>query len=245
MTAAEIAKALGGKQLRSGNWIAKCPAHADYNPSLSVTDKHGLVLVHCHAGCEQEVVIEALKALGCWPEHELEPISTKRNVAFYDYTNAAGCLLYQVVRTDPKGFFQRIPNGAKGWVNRGPKNEIKVLFHLPEVLENRVIFLPEGERDVESLRRCGFAATCEAGGANAPWLPQYTEALYGRDVNIIPDNDSVGWDRARRVARQLLGVAGRIRIVDLPSGAKDITEWFSAGHTECELIARAEGTHAV
>ena len=65
LSAAEIIHALGGR----GNQ-AKCPAHKDRTPSLSVTERDGKVLVHCHAGCSQTAVITALRDLGLWPEQE-------------------------------------------------------------------------------------------------------------------------------------------------------------------------------
>src|SRR5262249_42457824 len=38
-------------------------------PSLSLRDAHdGKVLVHCHAGCNQQQVIATLRACGLWPE---------------------------------------------------------------------------------------------------------------------------------------------------------------------------------
>jgi hypothetical protein len=44
-----------------------CPAHNDAHPSLSVdVAEDGRVLVHCHAGCSQEDVVEALRARGLW-----------------------------------------------------------------------------------------------------------------------------------------------------------------------------------
>ena len=46
----------------------RCPAHEDRTPSLSVTRAaDGAVLVHCHAGCAQADVIDALKSQGLWP----------------------------------------------------------------------------------------------------------------------------------------------------------------------------------
>ena len=39
----------------------------------------------------------------------------KRIVAKYDYTDAAGALLYQVLRLEPKSFRQRRPDGNGGW----------------------------------------------------------------------------------------------------------------------------------
>jgi RecA-family ATPase len=64
MTAAALAKELGGT--RHGNrWRCRCPAHADADPSLDITDgDNGRVLVNCRAGCEQADVIDALHDLG-------------------------------------------------------------------------------------------------------------------------------------------------------------------------------------
>ncbi len=42
-------------------WTACCPAHDDRHPSLSVSlGKEGQVLLHCHAGCSIENIVEAL-----------------------------------------------------------------------------------------------------------------------------------------------------------------------------------------
>ena len=67
MAAADaIAKALGGRKAGTG-WIARCPAHDDHNPSLSLsTEQDGKVLLRCHAGCGQAQVIDALRARGLW-----------------------------------------------------------------------------------------------------------------------------------------------------------------------------------
>ena len=43
-----------------------CPAHDDSTPSLSVSEKGGKVLIHCHSGCLQDAVVEALKERGLW-----------------------------------------------------------------------------------------------------------------------------------------------------------------------------------
>lgn len=46
---------------RSGKgWMAKCPAHADRKPSLSVSEGNdGRVLLKCHAGCSTQEVLAA------------------------------------------------------------------------------------------------------------------------------------------------------------------------------------------
>ena len=72
MTAEAISQALQARRTGPGRWMARCPAHDDRNPSLSITDRNGKALLHCFAGCEQRAVIEALRARGLWPERKTE-----------------------------------------------------------------------------------------------------------------------------------------------------------------------------
>ena len=68
MTAETIAKVLRGRKV-GGGWMARCPAHDDCEPSLSIRDADdGKVLVRCHAGCTQDSVIAALRQQGLWTE---------------------------------------------------------------------------------------------------------------------------------------------------------------------------------
>jgi hypothetical protein len=74
MTAETIAKALGGRRAGAA-WMARCPAHEDRAPSLSIVDtRDGKVLVRCHAGCDQRDVIAALRACGVWDAGERRSI---------------------------------------------------------------------------------------------------------------------------------------------------------------------------
>lgn len=46
----------------SVSWIAKCPAHDDKTPSLSISigrEKPDLILIHCFAGCTLDSVLRA------------------------------------------------------------------------------------------------------------------------------------------------------------------------------------------
>ena len=64
MNAAELTKALGG-HWHGASGIARCPAHDDHDPSLSVRDgDDGRLLTHCHAGCSAEAVWSALLERG-------------------------------------------------------------------------------------------------------------------------------------------------------------------------------------
>lgn len=63
MSAAErvLGRLVGVKQSAPGRWIARCPAHEDRSPSLSVRElEDGRVLLHDFAGCGVEAVLQAL-----------------------------------------------------------------------------------------------------------------------------------------------------------------------------------------
>ena len=52
----------GVRRTGPDRWIARCPAHADQNPSLSIREgDDGRVLIYCFTGCG---AIEILDALG-------------------------------------------------------------------------------------------------------------------------------------------------------------------------------------
>jgi putative DNA primase/helicase len=78
MTAETMAKALGGRKVGQG-WTARCPAHDDREPSLSIRDADGKVLVRCHAGCDQRDVIAALKERGLWGGKAHTSLQTSRH----------------------------------------------------------------------------------------------------------------------------------------------------------------------
>jgi len=56
-----LSKLEGVKQITRGRWLAKCPAHADRRPSLSVRAlDEGRVLVHDFGGCSVGDVLAAV-----------------------------------------------------------------------------------------------------------------------------------------------------------------------------------------
>ena len=57
---------LGGRY-NGRNGIARCPAHDDRHPSLSIAERDGKLLLHCFAGCDYHDIVEALRAMGYWP----------------------------------------------------------------------------------------------------------------------------------------------------------------------------------
>ena len=49
------------REVKSGEWIARCPSHQDSSPSLTIKElSDGRVLIHCFAGCGALDVITAV-----------------------------------------------------------------------------------------------------------------------------------------------------------------------------------------
>lgn len=234
---------------KSGNgFSAKCPAHEDGTASLSIsTGDDGRTLVRCHAGCTPDAICSALKLTlaDLFPQRETRNGNGKRIVATYDYHDASGKVVFQVVRYEPKDFRQRKPDATApdGWT-WNTKDVEKVLFRLPEILAaiagGKFIFVCEGEKDVLAMVQRGLSATCNPGGAGK-WQDCYTKILRGADVVIIADKDKAGREHAQLVAGKLRGVAKSVRVIELPDTngkpVKDAADFFAAGGTAENLIA--------
>ena len=219
-------------------WEARCPAHADKTPSLSINEgADGRVLLHCFAGCSVEAITGALGL----KKADLMPDRADRNgrpriVATYDYADENGNELFQVVRFLPKDFRQRHKDATGKWV-WNMEGTRRVLYRLPDVLKAKAaghpVLLVEGEKDVEALVSRVFCATCNPDGAEK-WLATYTDSLAGASVFVIPDNDGPGQRHAQLVARALHGRAASVRVVPLPPelngrAVKDPFDFFAAG----------------
>jgi replicative DNA helicase len=115
----------------------------------------------------------------------------------------------------------------------------RVLYHLPDVLAAREVWIVEGEKDALTMERFGFIATTNSGGAAQKWLPEYSEALRGRRVVVIPDNDEPGQKKAAVIVKALAGIAADALLLTLPGTVKDVTEWAEGGGTREQLEVMA------
>jgi len=60
MTTPEIARRLDARPAGASKWQAKCPAHDDRQPSLSIREgRGGRTLIQCFAGCEPAAIVAA------------------------------------------------------------------------------------------------------------------------------------------------------------------------------------------
>lgn len=248
MTAQELATRLHDAKLSGTQWSAFCPAHEDHeHPSLSFCDEADKILLKCHAGCSVEAVAEAcgIRLQDLFHDGGQTEKTTRRIVATYDYTNLDGELLYQVIRYAPKGFSQRRPDSAGGWICN--LNGVRrIPFKYPGLAGSATVYNVEGEKDVLTLWALGFPATCNSGGAGK-WTDDLTAQLVKigvREVVILPDNDRPGQKHGEVVARSCLAAGLTVRVCRLPGlppvrtkHGEDVTDWLESGHTPDELRA--------
>jgi hypothetical protein len=260
-----IAKALGNAKQVNGNWLASCPVaghgrgNGDKNPSLSIKEDNGKLLFHCHGGCDQHSVFDAVRERNLLPalqrqeyslalikgelmtmptlEQEWEYKDEQGETLFVKRrfkTNTEKGKTYSLHKVDAAGRRQGTMTGAR-----------IVPYRLPELINareaGRAIYLVEGEKAADALVSIGAIATTSHAGASH-WPADITQYFAGAVVIVVPDCDAPGWKYAKRVVEALLPVAKAIRVLDfnLPELGDDAFEWVADGGDRARLAELAK-----
>jgi putative DNA primase/helicase len=194
------------------------------------------------------------KSNGRYPSGNHDQPERGRLVAQYVYLDAGGRNYLQVRRYEwftttadgtsekQKSFPQYRWTGTQ-WA-KGCKGLPKIPFRLPELIaapRTTLVAICAGEKDVLTLARLGYVATCNPGGEiPKAWTPELNCWFVGRPVIIVEDNDDTGRAHTREVAQALAGVAASIKVLRFPDVPEheDITWWVEGGHGKDELDAR-------
>lgn len=248
---------LDGVKEYKGYTAARCPAHDDKNPSLSVRKHDDGISVKCHAGCSTDEILQAIgmtradlrpRATLVQNGHrETRPgasLAVARSKEDYYYQDENGDPLFRVRRTSNKNFIQqRYEDGE--YIN-GLGGREPVPYHLDKIAnqydKTEPLFICEGEKDTDRLIAEGPQATTNPMGAGK-WREEYADHLRGfREIYVVADNDAPG----RKHAEQVTATLPQAKIVHLPGLPEkgDVSDWLDAGHSPEELleIARRDGT---
>jgi hypothetical protein len=251
----------GNFRKQGKDYTSSCPLHREQKASFAITTdgkwychaekiggdcfnfyarKHGLNERSDFREILSRIALDFNIPNGGQPASGKNPPPWKRPVEeTYDYQNEAGEIVFHVVRfadgLDPK-FMQGRPK-AKGSIDWGLKGTKPVLYHLPEVMQAQEVFLCEGEKDADNIRKLGLVGTTIPMGAISKedqFHPQYAEALRGKDVILCGDNDEPGRQHVQACARALYGTAKSIRILEFPNlpHKGDVTDWLRARQAE-------------
>lgn len=182
----------------------------------------------------------------------------KRIKTEYLYVDDSGKLVYKKIRIEPgyegkdKSFFISSLDPKGFWINKSPKHQTRFLYRLDEVKtgieKGKKIYLVEGEKDVEKLRKGDLISTTTFEGAGAEIRPEYVEQLKGGNIVLLFDEDKAGYERRDKLCLALFNNVQSLRVVKL-SGLEyredhglDVSDWLSRGHTIRELEQLVETT---
>ncbi len=205
-----------------GQWSASCPAHDDQNPSLSIRQAKDRILLHCHAGCSYEEIVEALGLTS-------NDLRARRVVDRYVYTDESGAPLSFKLRYQPKGFTQ-----GRWGKDPDPIYDLKgvrpVLYRLADLREavsnGERVYVVDGEKDVHAIEWVGGVATTAPGNR---WLPEFSEFLRAAVVTIVADRDEAGRKKTRQQYDALRAIAGSVTVVEAVAG-NDAADHLAAGY---------------
>ena len=228
--ASDFAQHIDGAKQHGEWWSGRCPAHDDKNPSLSWKDGEDgkPVIIKCHAGCSRNAILASL-GMEDHPQKEALP-SKKPNVAYPYYTVDGKYLAEKVRGYDDSGKHTtrwRRRNGKGGFISGRVKGEL-YLYGLPNLKNMRdgdTVYIAEGEKDAETLRKHGLVAVSGPDGAGHDKFPQEAVKWFAKKkVVIFQDNDEVGKAFAQEEAAAVSKVAESVKLIDLQALWPDIPE---------------------
>ena len=211
---------LDGVRHQPSGISARCPAHDDHDPSLSVNEgRDGGIVVKCHTGCATEDVMAALGLT------MMDLAGAPHIAETYVYTDDAGTPVYKIDRwANPKDF-RITPAGL-------PKSQRR-LYRSDRLAWARergeTVYWPEGEKDADRLASLGLVSTTNPFGAGK-YLPQYAHQVAGCHVVVIADNDPKGFAHARMVGRGIEDYASSVTLMHARVG-NDVSDMLDFGLT--------------
>ena len=258
---ARVLSRVQGAKPNGRGWVARCPAHDDRTPSLSIDQgDDGRALLHCHAGCthdaiaatlgitKRELFTDAGESAAPPPRAPRLFATAKEGVKGYRTTlgQEAARWIYRDAAGQPVGMVMRWnrEDGSKtirplwrigeNWQQTyPPQRPIYALDRLEADRAGRV-FVTEGEKCAEMIATLGLLATTSPGGANGAERANW-EPLAGREVVILPDADEAGRKYAETVRARLaeLDPPARVAVVALPD--------LEDGEDAVEFVGRVHG----
>jgi len=209
------------------------------------------VLVNSFNGGDPLKIKDEIRNKGALPPRPAPTGDSWQTTGTFPYTDESGQPLYRTVRKEKAGKTKRFVAErfeAGRWVsNMGDVR--RVLYRLPDVLTDptKPVYLVEGERKADKLADWGLTATAVAFGCNG-WRKAYADALAGRTVLILPDNDEQGRKFADNAKRDLEAAGSDVRVIALPGlpVAGDIIDWTGSASDLAALVeAKAEPSQSL
>lgn len=237
---------------RRGRGNTHCPAHDDLDPSLHVRKPADKILLYCHAGCSQEVVLGALRKRGLWPSTSLKCEGRRPSPSLkrYEIRDANRRLLALHCREDRPDGSKRLwweqPDGTLGL--GGLRTEDLPLYgaeRLRDLPGGAAVVVTEGEKAADALRSVGIEAVGTVTGASTVPNADVLRPLARFRVYLWPDADPPGQRHMENVAQRLQQLGGVVRFLRWPGApasgdGADFVEGGSTTEAARALIDAAE-----
>jgi len=236
----------GGQAPRANGagWAVRCPAHDDGVASLSVNEgEDGRALFCCHVGC---ATADIVAALGLKLADLFEAPRANVRETRYEVRDASGVLVAVHVRRDGlEG--KRFHWERDGKPTLGGIRVTSLPLYASELVHGwpvgEPVFIVEGEKAADALRRHSFNAVATVCGAASCPTAAVLEVLRGRDVVLWPDADEPGRRHMQEVAARLEGIAARVRLFEWAEAPErgDAADYFAQGGAAEALRGTLEG----
>ncbi len=268
---AHIKSTVKGVRPGGGGWTnGRCPAHDDKRASFGWrVQEDGWIAFRCFAGCKRDDILAALglklEDIGPPSSRTVKPsngqisrrkfptleaaLAGQRFDRVHEYRDGHGEIVGVVGRTADKQFipFTRTPGGfaCKGLPEPRPLYGLDCLAALAA---DALVFIVEGESDVDTLRGLNLNATTWPGGARAVGKADWHGLAHVRGpLCICADADEPGGGAADEVAAILAAQGKQARILTFHEfgrggDVRDLVEARrSAGNTDEQIREELRG----
>ena len=231
-----------------------CPCHDDKQASLTVSAGNKSIVLRCHAGCKTDDILAETGLrfsdlfFGAEPKtlnwrSFVESREKRKIEAVYNYFSLNGEYAFTKMRLTGKKIIYGILKNEKfvyGLAGRKTRDFKAIYGCNPQEIKTAIskgetIYIPEGEKDVDTLKHLGYAAFSYGGASD--WQCDFASLLHGAKVVILADNDEPGRRVAEKIFNDVKTVARDAKIIiptpHIPHG--DVSDFFEAGHTREEL----------
>lgn len=232
----------------------KCPAHDDRQASLTISKGKKCVVYFCHAGCALENVLSAAGLAKKDTYYDVDQQKTnwmafvekregRKIEAIYNYVSINGSYAFTKIRLEGKKIIYGILKNDRFTYGLGhdtPRKSYKAIYGNLQAINKAIsngnpVFIPEGEKDVNTLTKKGYTAFTY-GGVN-DWQADFATLVQGAEVYVLADNDAPGKKAAETILNDVKAVAKSAKIIvpmqDVPKA--DITDYFKNGHSKEEF----------
>jgi putative DNA primase/helicase len=241
----QIIELLRATKSTDEQFSARCPAHSDTNPSLSIgKGQDGKVLLHCHAGCPFEKIENAihkrvlergltLSEYAAMKKLPLDYLQTEWRLEDVKWQGRPALALPYIEDEASSSIRRKIRLSKDSHDMCWDEGEGTIpygLWRLDSDLD--VLAITEGESDAQTLAFHGVPVLGISGAKGwKPEFAEYQQVKNAKKILLVPDRDNAGNEFVRKVARDIPNK----NVVVIPLPIKDVSELHLEHPTDFDL----------